>query len=257
MGTEADAALFFELFDGLPRQGPGDPDSTLRALALLPILGPGARVLDVGCGTGAQTLTLARHTLARVTALDRHAPFVAELRRRTRAAGLGARLDALVGDMAQVGLRPASFDALWCEGAAYVLGIEPALRSWRDLLRPGAHVALTDACWLSADPPAECASYWRAEYPAMTDVAGVLAAAARAGYSPVGHFTLPGSAWWTDYYDPLGRNLAAFTRRHAGQPEALALADSVEREIDARRRWASWYGYVFFVLRSSFFVLRR
>lgn len=32
--------LFFELFTGLPRQGPGDEGSTLRALGLVPPLGP-------------------------------------------------------------------------------------------------------------------------------------------------------------------------------------------------------------------------
>lgn len=242
--------LFFELFDGLPRQGPGDPASTRRALGLLPPLGPRARVLDVGCGTGGATLPLARHTAARLTALDRHGPFVLELRRQARAAGLADRLQAVVGDMARIGFRSGSFDAVWCEGAAYVLGIEPALRAWRELLRPGGHVALTDSCWLAPDRPPECAAFWQSEYPAMTDVAGVLAAAGRAGYSLVGHFTLPDAAWWSDYYDPLGRNLAAFAARHAGQPEALELAASVGREIDARRRFAPWYGYVFFVLRS-------
>jgi hypothetical protein len=35
----------FELFSGLPRQGPGDDESTRRALALAPGLGPGTRVL--------------------------------------------------------------------------------------------------------------------------------------------------------------------------------------------------------------------
>lgn len=249
VGAEAATDLFFELFDGLPRQGPGDPASTRRALELLPPLGARARVLDVGCGTGGATLPLARHTPARVTALDRHAPFVLELRRQARAAGLADRLQAIVGDMARIAFRSGSFDAVWCEGAAYVLGIEPALRAWRELLRPGGHVALTDSCWLAPDPSPECAAFWQAEYPAMTDVAGVLAAAGRAGYSLVGHFTLPDQAWWSDYYDPLGRNLAAFAARHAGQPEALELAASVEREIDARHRFAPWYGYVFFVLR--------
>jgi trans-aconitate methyltransferase len=67
--------LFFELFDGLPRQRPGDEGSTLRALALVPRVEPGMRVLDLGCGTGSQTRVLARHTGARIVAIDAHAPF--------------------------------------------------------------------------------------------------------------------------------------------------------------------------------------
>ena len=47
--TEQDrmTSLFFELFTGLPRQGPGDDASTLKALALVPDVGPDTRVLDV------------------------------------------------------------------------------------------------------------------------------------------------------------------------------------------------------------------
>ena len=47
-------ALFYELFSGLPRQGPGTTAaSTRRALGLVPDVGPRTRVLDIGCGTGA------------------------------------------------------------------------------------------------------------------------------------------------------------------------------------------------------------
>ena len=52
MADDRTTALFFELFSGLPRQGPGDAASTLRALALVPGVGPRTRVLDVGCGSG-------------------------------------------------------------------------------------------------------------------------------------------------------------------------------------------------------------
>jgi len=47
--------VFYELFTGLPRQGPGDASSTARALALMtqrPIV---PRILDIGCGSGTQT----------------------------------------------------------------------------------------------------------------------------------------------------------------------------------------------------------
>ena len=65
-------ALFFELFSGLPRQGPGTAASTRRALGLVPDVGPRTRVLDVGCGTGAQTLVLAQSSASHIVAVDNH-----------------------------------------------------------------------------------------------------------------------------------------------------------------------------------------
>ena len=60
MEEDRATALFFELFSGLPRQGPGSAASTRRALGLVPGVGPRTRVLDIGCGTGDQTMVLAR-----------------------------------------------------------------------------------------------------------------------------------------------------------------------------------------------------
>ena len=52
--------VFCELFAGCPQQGPGSDASTTRAFGLLPPLPERARIFDLGCGTGRQTLTLAR-----------------------------------------------------------------------------------------------------------------------------------------------------------------------------------------------------
>src|SRR5437764_13212608 len=50
---------------------------------------PGSRVLEAGCGVGAQTLTLARHSpQARLTAVDLAAASLADARRKAAAAGL-------------------------------------------------------------------------------------------------------------------------------------------------------------------------
>ena len=70
MADDRTTALFFELFTGLPRQGPGDAASTLRALALVPRVGPRTRILDVGCGTGLHTRVLAQGSPARIVAVD-------------------------------------------------------------------------------------------------------------------------------------------------------------------------------------------
>jgi SAM-dependent methyltransferase len=249
MTETREAALFFELFSGLPRQGPGDAASTLRALALVPGVGPRSRILDVGCGTGRQTLALARATGATVVAVDTHPPFVGELNRRARAAGLGGCVEARVGDMRALDFPPGAFDLVWSEGAIYVMGFEAGLRGWRPLLAAGGHVAVTEVCWFRSDPPPECAAFWREEYPAIRDVADRLAAIEACGYETVGHFTLPASSWWDEYYRPLEARVSAFRERRRGEQDATALADQVAREIDVWRRFSDWYGYAFFVMR--------
>jgi SAM-dependent methyltransferase len=249
MTDDRAAALFFELFSGLPRQGPGDTESTLRALALVPGVGPQTRVLDVGCGTGRQTLLVAGTSRARVVAVDNHPPFVEALNLQARALGLAGLLEARVGDMRQLDLPPGSFDLVWSEGAIYVLGFEAGLREWRRLLAPGGHLAVTEVCWTRPDSPPECAAFWAEEYPAIRDVPSRLATIEASGYDTVGHFTLPASSWWDDYYGPLEANVAGFRDRHRGEEDALRLAEQVRREIAVWRACSDWYSYEFFVMR--------
>jgi hypothetical protein len=52
--------MFFELYESLPRQGPGNHDCAVRALGFRRHLPPAPAVLDLGCGVGGQTLHLAK-----------------------------------------------------------------------------------------------------------------------------------------------------------------------------------------------------
>ena len=251
MASDRTAALFFELFSGLPRQGPGTAAVTRRALGLVPDVGPATRVLDVGCGTGAQTLVLAESSPARIVAVDNHPPFVDELNRKARDRGLADRLEARVADMRELDFADGAFDLIWCEGAIYNVGVEAGLRDWRRLLRPGGHVAFTDACWRKPDPPAECAAFWNREYPAIRGTSALLKAVEACGYETVGHFPLPASAWWDDYYRPLQDNVTAFRRRYHDAPDARELADQCQNEIDVWHAYSEFYGYEFVVLRRA------
>ena len=252
VGSEDRATrLFFELFDGLPRQGPGDTTSTLRALEFVPGVGSETRVLDLGCGTGAQTLVLARSSPAHILAIDSHPPFIDLLNREIHRSGLADRVEARVADMCRLDLEDASFDLIWSEGAIYNVGVESGLRDWRRLLRPGGYVAFTEACWRKPDPPAACVAFWEREYPAIRDTAALLEAIDGCGFETMGHFPLPASAWWEDYYRPLQANVTAFRQRHKGETDAQELADSAQTEIDIWHAYAEFYGYEFFVVRAA------
>ena len=247
LDQDATITLFFELFNGLPQQGPGNAASTLRALSLVPDLGSETRILDVGCGTGRQTRVLAQNSPARIIAIDNHPPFIDALNLEARRLDLAGRVGARVADMRRLDFADASFDLIWCEGAIYIAGVETALRDWRRLLARGGHVAFSEVCWTKPDPPAECVSFWQREYPAMRDATALLNAIDGCGYETVGHFMLPRSAWWDDYYGPLERNVAAFRARYRGRPKAQELADQTQREIDIWKAYSDYYGYAFFV----------
>ncbi len=73
----------------LPRLAPGDDASTRRALEMLYGTGfdgvdKGFRVLDIGCGNGAQTLRLTAELGCKVTAVDHYQPYLDELDRRAK-----------------------------------------------------------------------------------------------------------------------------------------------------------------------------
>lgn len=241
--------IFFELFESLPRQGPGNRACAARALALCHGLPPSPAVIDLGCGAGGQTLHLAELTSGTIVAVDSHAPSIERLRATVASRGLAERIRPVVGDMAEPGLPPASFDLVWSEGALYNIGIESALRVCRGLLRPGGCLAFTDAVWRRENPPPEVKAIFEDDYPAMGRVPDVLAAIERCGFSLVGHFTLPDEAWWDDFYTPMELRIAELRGKYEDDAEAMAVLDQLAQEPEMHRRYADYYAYEFFVAR--------
>ena len=70
---------FYELFEALPRCGPGDNASTRRAFKSIPTLPKQPLILDIGCGTGVQTIELAKISHGKIIALDNHQAFLDKL----------------------------------------------------------------------------------------------------------------------------------------------------------------------------------
>ena len=56
-----DVNLICDFFLNTERQGPGSPEATLKALSFIDNLTDESLIADLGCRTGGQTMTLARH----------------------------------------------------------------------------------------------------------------------------------------------------------------------------------------------------
>jgi len=242
--------IFGEIHAGLPRQGPGNNQSTGRAYAMLGRLPPQPSILDIGCGPGMQTVELAKRSGGEVTGLDVSPSFLAELKARAAAAGLGERIKTIEASMFALGLPEESYDLIWSEGAIYIIGFAKGLEEWRPLLRSGGYLVASHISWLKPDIPVPPKVFWGKNYPAIASMAENLAIAETVGYRAVGHFPLPDEGWWDEYYRPLERNLGRLKEKYRDNREALAAIAQTREEIELFRDYSDCYGYVFYVLQK-------
>ena len=249
--------LFFEVYEHLPRQGPGSRASTERALRLCVGLPPAPLIADLGCGVGRQTLDLADLITGSIIAIDSHPPFIEQLRATLVAHGLEQRVQAQVGDMAHLDWPAERYDLVWSEGALYNLGLGKALQVCRRLLRPGGCLVFTDAVWRKPNPPPEIKASFDLDYPTMGTVGEAISAIQLGGFELLGHFTLPDEAWWDDFLLPMEQRIMTLRQTYANDAEALAVLDPLAQEPDMHRRYSDYYAYEFFVVRRPVSELSR
>lgn len=243
--------LFFKIYEGLKREGPGNYAMTKRAYDMCTGLPDKPEILELGCGSGGATIPLAQMSGGIVTATEIYQPFVDKMIERAKEAGVEDRIIAAVMDMAEVKAEPESFDLIWCEGAAYIMGVDNALEHWKQFLKPGGCLCITDAVWLvdPVDAPKELRDFWAEGYPAMRDAAGNNAAARAAGYTVLGDFTID-SQCWEEFYADVERRMEEIEPIYGDDPDGRAIIDMTRVEIDLYRKYPETYGYEFHIFQK-------
>ena len=223
---------FFTLHRDLPREGPG---SAAEVAWVLDRIAPPARVLDLACGPGADTVELAqRLPAARIEAVEQVRHFVEAAQRAT--ARFGDRVTVRQGDMRAV---TGQHDLIWCMGAVYFLGIEAALPLWRPALAPGGHLAFTEPVLVETPASATAAAFW-GDHP-VGDAGAIAGRVAAAGYRTLATRLLTGAPW-EDYYAPLERRIAAL--RPGASAALTQVLDEAEREVTLWRRAPDQIAYL-------------
>jgi len=246
-----DVTLICQMFEDLPRQGPGADESTAHAWSWIPPDRRRGTILDIGCGSGMQTLALARLCPdCRITAIDIHQPFLDDLMHRAKNAGLDKRIVTHRASMDNLPFNEASFDIIWSEGSAFIMGLSPALRCWKRFLHPDGYLVVSDCTWFTDTPSEECRAFLGEECPDMKSVPGTEDLIRSAGYTVISSFRLPDAAWWDHYYTPLSKKMTGLRERYKDNDEAQAIIRGLEKEMEIHHRYSKEYGYTFFVLRN-------
>ena len=237
-------ADFMSIYQTLERWAPGTDTDSQKALSLLPTTPH--KIIDIGCGKGFSTSLLAHHTNSQIIAVDNDQNALDQLGNRLVQQGLDACVTLCCASMTELPFTSASFDLIWSEGSAYIMGVEQALKQWSPLLRENGCIVFSDLVWLTHSPSKPASEFWYQEYPDMKNIDLRLAQIEKAGLEIIAHFTLSDTAWHS-YYQPLK---ARVEELKLTMPDSIAIAD-LEQEISIYEKYLGEFGYHMFVIQKT------
>jgi len=242
--------LLIDLHKEAERQGPGSSSDTKRALDLIGIdKNAKIKIADIGCGSGAQTITLAQNTNSQITAVDLFSEFLQKLGDKAKELGLINRITTLQKSMDALPFDKEEFDVIWSEGAIYNIGFEKGVKDWKDYLKVGGYLAVSEISWLTNARPREVEEYWIKEYPQIDTISNKIRILEESGYLPVGNFVLPQYCWTENYYEPMKDRFSDYLERHKNSELAKSIIESEEKEIKVYDKFKDYFSYGFYVAK--------
>lgn len=245
--SEFDLSLICEYFSNVERQGPGSPEVTIKALSFIDNLSEQSRITDLGCGTGGQTMVLAQHVPGQITGLDLFPDFIDIFNRNAEKLGLQERVKGITGSMDNLPFEKESFDLIWSEGAIYNIGFEQGLNEWRQYIKQGGYIAVTEASWFTDKRPDEIHDFWMKAEPSIDTIPTKVAQMQKAGYVPVATFILPENCWTEHYFAPQVAVQEKFLTKYAGSKAVESFIAFARHEKELYLKYKEFYGYVFYI----------
>lgn len=237
--------LIYEIFGKCKQQGPGSKSTTEEAFKLTGITDMNISALDIGCGTGRQTIDLANIGLKEITAIDNSALFTEILNKK----GVEA-ITAETISMFDLPFDKDRFDLIWSEGAIYFLGFKKGLETLNKYLKKNGVIALSEVTYLEKDIPQPCREFWDKEYPEIGTVSQKIAAAEDCGYSYLASFKIPDDDWIENYYKPFFKVMDEHKRKYPDSQGVIDIEREMRSEYEFFMKYKRYYGYVFYIFKK-------
>lgn len=244
---EFDIALIVEYFSNVERQGPGSPEVTVKALSFIENLSNTSYMADIGCGTGGQTMVMAKHTKGKIIGVDLFPTFIDMFNSNADQLGFQGRVKGIVGSMDKLPFQKEELDLIWSEGAIYNIGFERGLKEWRKFLKTGGYIVVSEASWFTEQRPIEIHEFWMDAYPGIDTIPNKVGQMQKAGYIPVATFILPENCWTEHFYAPQDSAQEVFLKKHAGNKMAEDFIANQRYEKRLYDKYKAFYGYVFYI----------
>ena len=80
--------------------------------------------MDIGCGSGVQSIELAKISNGKIIALDNHQAFLNKLTEQIAKEGFEEKITPINASMLDMDFEDETFDIIWSEGALFLRGFK-------------------------------------------------------------------------------------------------------------------------------------
>lgn len=241
--------ILLETHIGLERQGPGSSEAVEQALGFLKPLNQFKKVADLGCGTGGQTLLLAKYLSGTIIGLDMFSNFIDKLNENARKMNLDNRVTGVIGSMEKLPFQAKSLDLIWSEGAIDNIGFKEGLSHWHGFLKKGGFIAVTCPSWLTEEKPNVVERFWNDAGSQLETISDNIKIMQKCGYQFVASFALPQKCWTENYFIPREEAINKLLEKYAGNKIMMEYAEQNRYETELYSKYSQHYGYVFYIGR--------
>lgn len=246
-----DMKLIIDFYKDLENLGPGSKSITKQALDYTGLLdSKDLKVADIGCGTGASSILLAKYLNANITSIDLFKEFLDVLDAESAKKGLESQITTVSASMDNLEFAEQSLDLIWSEGAIYNIGFENGIKSWKKFLKTNGILAVSEITWLTANRPEQIDTYWRTNYAEIATASEKIKILEDNGYKLLGYFALPETSWLDDYYKPLENNFEKYLQDHNNSEESIAIVEESKTEIELYKKYKDYYSYGFYIAQK-------
>ena len=239
--------ILLETHIGLERQGPGSSEAVEQALGFLKPLNQFSKIADLGCGTGGQTLLLAKYLSGTIIGLDMFSDFIDKLNENARKMKLDNRVTGIIGSMEKLPFQTKSLDLIWSEGAIDNIGFKEGLSHWHGFLKKGGFIAVTCPSWLTEERPNVVERFWNDAGSQLETISDNIKIMQKCGYQFVASFALPQKCWTENYFIPREKAINKLLEKYAGNKIMTEYAEQNRYETELYSKYSQHYGYVFYI----------